>query len=73
MNPSEDKQGLVIVRLDLCGALEMPGRFVKFPLGEAGAGIEVIGFKQIGIEGDRLIELCHRFRMSLAERQSEAE
>ncbi len=50
----------------------MPGRLVKLPLGEAGARTEIMGFKQMGIEGERLIELEHRLRIALAQRQRQA-
>ena len=71
-NTRQYQQGLIVVRLDVGGALEKSGRFVKLALGEAGAGIEVMGFKQIGIQGDCLIEFRHRLRISLAKRQGQA-
>jgi hypothetical protein len=67
VNPDQHEQGLVVVGLDLCGALEMPRRFVEFSLGEAGAGMEIMGLERVGIEGERLIELGHRLRVSLAQ------
>ena len=66
-DPRQDKQGLIIVRFDVGSALKETGRFVKLALGKAGTSIEITGFKQIGIEGDRLIKLRHRLWISLTQ------
>ena len=67
-----DKQGLAVIRVDIRGALEVAGGLLELALGEAGAGEEVMRLEQVGIAGDGPVELGHRLRISLAERQGEA-
>src|SRR5215213_5121313 len=71
-NSNQHEQGLIVVRLDVCGALEMPCRVLEVPLSKAGPGKEITGFEQVRIEFDRSIELCHCFRIAFGKRESEA-
>ena len=63
-NSNQHEQGLIVVRLEVCGTLEMPRRLLKAPLSKASPSVEVMGFKQIRIERNRPVEFCHRLRVT---------